>query len=121
MWSSPGGFCERSEHPIVTVEREVREETGLEVRVTGYVGVWIDDYADEPGDSANEIINVAYYLAEPVGGDSGSFDPREVSELGWFTWGEFPTELAPPRTLAAVLDIARRAVMAPILDRPRES
>jgi 8-oxo-dGTP diphosphatase len=119
MWNTPGGFCERGEHPVETVEREVREETGLAVRVTGYVGVWIDDYADAPGDDANEIINVAYYLAEPVGGDTADFDPREVTEVRWFGWQELPAELAPPGTLRAVLAAARGVRAAPILDRPQ--
>ena len=116
-WCSPGGFCERGEHPIDTVAREVFEETGLRVRVTGYLGVWIDDYADEPGRDENEIINVAYYLAEPTGGDEADFDPEEVSELRWFAWDDLPAELAPPRTLGAVIVAARHAAPAPILDR----
>jgi ADP-ribose pyrophosphatase YjhB (NUDIX family) len=116
-WGSPGGFCERGEHPIETVEREVHEETGLRVRVTGYLGVWIDDYADEPGLDENEIINVAYYRAERLGGDEHDFDPAEVSELGWFGWDELPAELAPPRTLPAVLAVARDSGATPILDR----
>jgi ADP-ribose pyrophosphatase YjhB (NUDIX family) len=117
-WGSPGGFCERGEHPIETVEREVLEETGLRVRVTGYLGVWVDDYADEPGLDENEIINVAYYLAEPIGGDERDFDPAEVSELAWFAWDELPADLAPPRTLASVLAAARDAGPTPILDAP---
>jgi 8-oxo-dGTP diphosphatase len=115
-WGPPGGFCERGEHPLETVEREVLEETGLRVRVTGYLGVWVDDYADEPGLDANEIINVAYYSAEPVGGDERDFDPAEVSELAWFSWDEPPDDLAPPGRLAAVLAVARDAQPTPILD-----
>ncbi len=48
MWCAPGGFCEMGEHPIETVEREVLEETGYRVRRTGYIGVWVDRYADDP-------------------------------------------------------------------------
>ena len=116
-WGTPGGFCERGEHPIETTEREVLEETGLRVRLTGYVGVWVDEYADEPGDDENEVINVAYYLAEPVGGSEADFDPAEVSELRWFAWDELPAELAPPGTLETVLAAARSGSPAPILDR----
>jgi ADP-ribose pyrophosphatase YjhB (NUDIX family) len=106
-WGSPGGFCELGEHPIETVEREVLEETGLRIDVTGYIGVWVDDYADEHAVPGNDVINVAYYLAEPVGGDEKAFDPAEVSELAWFAWDELPTDLAPPGTLAEVLAAAR--------------
>jgi ADP-ribose pyrophosphatase YjhB (NUDIX family) len=120
-WASPGGFCELGEHPIETVEREVLEETGLRVRVTGYLGVWVDDYADEPGDEESEVINVAYYRAVPVGGDESDFDPAEVSELRWFAWDELPAELAPPDTLPEVLAAARSSGDSPILDRNGQS
>jgi 8-oxo-dGTP diphosphatase len=116
-WGAPGGFVDVGEHPIETVEREVLEETGLQVLVTSYLGVWVDDYADEPGRTENEVINVAYYGAEPVGGTERDFDPAEVSELGWFAWDELPDDLAPPGTLAAVLTIARDRNPTPILDR----
>jgi ADP-ribose pyrophosphatase YjhB (NUDIX family) len=118
-WGSPGGFCEVGEHPIETVEREVLEETGLRVRVTGYLGVWVDEYADARAVPGTDVINVAYYRAERIGGDERDFDPAEVSELGWFAWDEVPADLAPPRTLPAVLAAARNATAAPILDRPR--
>ena len=117
-WGTPGGFCERGEHPLETVEREVLEETGLRIRVAAYLGVWVDDYADERGGDDNEIINVAYYLAEPAGGSEADFDPAEVSELRWFPWDELPPDLAPPGTLEAVLAAARVARPAPLLDRP---
>lgn len=74
------------EHPIATAEREVREETGLAVTVTGYIGVWVDEYATEPGRGDAETINVAYYRAIRANEDEGSFDADEVSELGWFHW-----------------------------------
>jgi ADP-ribose pyrophosphatase YjhB (NUDIX family) len=107
-WCSPGGFCEVGEHPIETVEREVLEETGLRVAVTGYIGVWVDTYADRPDQDA-DTINVAYYHAVPLSDASGSVDEAEISEVSWFGWDELPLELAPPRTLTAVLAAARIA------------
>jgi ADP-ribose pyrophosphatase YjhB (NUDIX family) len=114
LWGSPGGFVEAGEHPIETVEREVLEETGLRVRVTGYVGVWVDEYpqANQVPDVA--IINVAYYRAEVVGGEEAPH-PSEVTEQRWFARDELPEELAPPGTLEAVLAVVDRAT--PILDR----
>jgi ADP-ribose pyrophosphatase YjhB (NUDIX family) len=121
MWGSPGGFCEVGEHPIETVEREVLEETGLRVAVTGYIGVWVDRYADDPDEADAEVINVAYYLAAPLDGPRGEPDPAEVSEVGWFGWDELPAELAPPGTLDAVLAAAARdgTISASLPDRPR--
>lgn len=116
MWATPGGFCESGEHPVETVKREVFEELGLRVEVTGYIGVWVDDYADEPGRDDNEIINVAYYLAALVDDGSPVLAPAEVSELGWFSWHALPVPLAPPDTLEAVLVAAQRARAAPLLD-----
>jgi ADP-ribose pyrophosphatase YjhB (NUDIX family) len=115
-WSTPGGFSESGEHPIETVEREVLEETGLRVAVSGYIGVWVDDYADPPVPPGSDVINVAYYAATLLDDASPTLDGAEVSEIGWFGWDELPAELAPPGTLAAVLAAARRTTE--IHDRP---
>ena len=122
-WCAPGGFCEVGEHPILTVEREVREETGLRVEVTGYIGVWVDEYADEPGLSDAEVINVAYHHAVPTADEVGPVGATEVSDVRWFGWDDMPTELAPPGTLEAVLTAAREALVrgvspSSLLDRP---
>jgi 8-oxo-dGTP diphosphatase len=115
MWCSPGGFCEIGEHPIETVARETREETGLHVAVGGYLGTWVDVYADDPSDPDAEVINVAYYTATLASDDPPRLDPAEVSEIAWFGWDELPDELAPPGTLEAVLAVAR----SPERSRPR--
>jgi 8-oxo-dGTP diphosphatase len=117
-WCSPGGFCELGEHPIETVEREVYEETGYRVAVTGYIGVWVDRYADEPS-ADDTIINVAYYVAAPAGEAAGAPDDVEVSEVAWFAWDDLPADLAPPGTLEAVLAAARASKPHLLPDHPR--
>jgi 8-oxo-dGTP diphosphatase len=113
LWGSPGGFCEIGEHPADTVVREVREETGLEIDVQGYLGTWVDVYADDPDEADAGVINVAYYAAALVAGEATPADTAEVSEVGWFGWGELPEALAPPGTLEAVLEVARNPARTP--------
>jgi ADP-ribose pyrophosphatase YjhB (NUDIX family) len=67
-WCAPSGFCDHDEHPITTAQRETFEETGLEVTVTGYLGTWVSDYAENDasgtGRDDDVVIAVAYYHAE---------------------------------------------------------
>ena len=87
-WCAPGGFCDAGEHPIETVEREALEETGLRVAVTGYIGVWVDEYADAEAAPSVDVINVAYYTAVTLGGPEGPVDEAEVRAVRWFARDE---------------------------------
>jgi ADP-ribose pyrophosphatase YjhB (NUDIX family) len=118
-WCAPGGFCEVGEHPATTAVREVREEAGLEVEIAGYLGTWVDLYADDPADPDAEVINVAYYTATLASDAPGHPDPAEVSEIGWFAWDELPAELSPPGTLEAALPAASASATTPERSRPR--
>lgn len=77
MWDIPGGYLEAGEHPKDGALREVREETGLEVRITGFGGIYMDTY----GANGVTTLNV-FYEAAVVGGQLSALD--DVSELAWF-------------------------------------
>ena len=47
LWNLPGGALEHGEAPWDGVIREVREETGLEVEVSGLAGVYSKPEADD--------------------------------------------------------------------------
>jgi 8-oxo-dGTP diphosphatase len=102
-WDLPGGFVDGDEHPLDTVRRELREETGLEVEPLEFLGIWMDRYSDD--ESGPATLNL-YWRARVVGGDPAAAD--DVSELRWFAPRELPPagELA-FRNVAEVLAVFR--------------
>jgi 8-oxo-dGTP diphosphatase len=105
-WCAPGGFCSHDEPPEEAAVREALEETGIAIRVTGLLGIWVDAYADDPRvtDPAADWISVAYFSAIADGGVEAP-QAGEVAELGWFAPNDLPRPLAPPATLEAVLRV----------------
>lgn len=86
-WDIPGGFLEAEEHPAACVVREIEEETGLRIRLTALLGIYMDTYSAEDEYTLN-----IHYLAEVVSGK-----PRPASdalELAWFAPNELPVDLA---------------------------
>jgi 8-oxo-dGTP diphosphatase len=88
-WDLPGGFVEEREHPLETLRRELLEETGLEIEVEAFLGIWMDAYSDD--ESGPSTLNL-YWTARVAGGDERAAD--DVAELRWFEPDELPSELA---------------------------
>jgi 8-oxo-dGTP diphosphatase len=124
-WDIPGGFCEADEHPLETARREAREEVGLEVEITGLLGLWLDRYPD-PADVDQPVVTLnAYYHAVAHGTEEGRTDPSESSDLAWFDPDDLPEPIAFPHHAPAVLAAWREAVGAgttvtPLLDARKD-
>lgn len=86
-WDIPGGFLEAGELPLDGMLREVKEETGLDVRVIDQLGVYIDRY-DFEGEDFYTLNH--YYIVEPIGGTLHAAD--DVSEYQWFAFDQLPAE-----------------------------
>ncbi|HZO25958.1 MAG TPA: NTP transferase domain-containing protein [Chloroflexota bacterium] len=100
-WSFPSGFVDRGEVVEEAARREAQEETGLEIEITGLVGVY-----SEPG---NAVIVIAY-AAEPRGGTLRADD--DLVELQGFDPERLP-EMAFPHDAQIVRDwLDRRAGLA---------
>lgn len=83
LWSLIGGGIEPGEEPADALLREVLEETGAEVRITGIVGAYGGDplRVEYPNGHRVGYVTVAYEceLLTPAAPDMD-----EVLELGWF-------------------------------------
>jgi ADP-ribose pyrophosphatase YjhB (NUDIX family) len=90
-WDTIGGFLHEGEDPLVGLRREVREETGLEIETTGFLGTWMDRYGS--GDTAVHTLNL-FWVARMTGGVLAAAD--DVAELAWFE----PEALPAPGELA---------------------
>jgi ADP-ribose pyrophosphatase YjhB (NUDIX family) len=84
-WDIPGGFCEVDEHPLQTAIREVREETGLEIELTGLLGLWLDEYVE------HTTLNI-YYLARPLSRRIRAGD--DADGAAWFAPNALPRRIA---------------------------
>jgi 8-oxo-dGTP diphosphatase len=85
-WCLPAGFMEWSEHPSVTAVREVKEETGLEIKILSFFDVYSG--SDDPRTNAALML----YLAEIVGGTLCAGD--DAMEVGWFSLNDLPSNIA---------------------------
>ena len=111
-WDVPGGFCEADEHPMLTAEREVLEETGLVVRITGLLGMWMDEYGSENDELNRKTTLNVYFHAVPVGEPRLNIPADEVLEASWFEPHSLPTAIAFPRHIVPVLHAWQKAFLA---------
>jgi ADP-ribose pyrophosphatase YjhB (NUDIX family) len=97
-WTFPGGFVERGERAESAAEREVLEETGLEIEVREIVGLYTYE---------GEVPAIAVFAAGVTGGEPIPLD--ETMDVRSFPRDGLPwAEMAFPSTEHALKDYLRR-------------
>lgn len=86
LWSLPAGYQEVDETIETAAVREVREETGLIVRLTGLVDVFTTP--DDPRKPSLLVV----YDAEEIDGELEPGD--ECSEVAWKSLDDLPRDIA---------------------------
>ena len=83
-WTLPKGTPKRDETTEETALREVGEETGLEVRITGVLHA-IEYRFVQSGTRVHKTVH--YFLMEPTGGDLDRHD-HEFDQVRWIDFDE---------------------------------
>lgn len=103
-WAVPGGYMDPGESFSEACEREVKEETGLDVQATHLLGVYTSPHLlVEYADGNKYQLVVLHFEAEQIGGNLEVSD--ETTELAFFSKSEIPildmNELDRKRALAS--------------------
>ena len=97
-WTFPGGFVERGERAEVAAEREVLEESGLEIEVAEIIGLYTYE---------GEVPAIAVFAARVLGGQPTALD--ETMDVKGFPRDGLPwSEMAFPSTKQALTDYLRK-------------
>lgn len=94
-WTLPGGWCDVGLTPAENVVREVREESGFEVKVVKLAAVYDRDKQGHTPPYPYNIYKM-FFICEIIGGKAKT--SNETSEVNFFALDEIPS-LSLARTL----------------------
>ena len=90
-WSIPGGHLEFGETWVETATREVKEETGLEIKNIRFGAVTNDYFPIE-----NKHYVTIWMLSDWSSGEPAILEPDKYIEQDWFDFEHLPTPLFLP-------------------------
>lgn len=99
-WDIIGGFMDADELPEDAAIREAKEETGLDVKITSLLGIYIDRY----GENGDYTLNL-HYIAEVIGGEMKPMD--DVADLEWVPINDVPLDSGFQNTKDGLRDLKK--------------
>lgn len=90
-WSAPGGHLEFGESIEACAQREVLEETGLEIQDLRH-----GPFTNNIFEADNKHYVTAFVFARIAGGEAQVLEPDKCEGWAWFDWAELPEPLFPP-------------------------
>jgi ADP-ribose pyrophosphatase YjhB (NUDIX family) len=103
-WTLPGGWADVGEAPSLAVEREVLEETGIEVKADGIIGVYDANRVED----ALELFHAYKILFSCVVISGELKTSKETTQVGFFPPDDLPEPLSAYRTPPRILQDAIR-------------
>ena len=94
-WSLPGGWADVNQAPSESIAREIREESGFEVRVRKLAAVY-DQERRPPAPLRPFHIYRLFFVCDITGGSART--SIETTETGFFAETEIPADLSLGRT-----------------------
>lgn len=95
-----GGFMEANELPEEAAIREAKEETGLDIKITSLLGIYLDRY----GEDGDYTLNI-HYIGEVLGGEMKAMD--DVVGLEWVKIDEVPLDSGFQNTKDGLRDLKK--------------
>lgn len=108
-WNLPAGWLDVSENPIDGAKREAKEETGLDVKIIGFLGVYsLVRYDLQKVDGFVRHPVKLIFIGKIIAGSTKDHLISEISETKWYSLDEI--EKMDKATLRDwdIEDIARR-------------
>ncbi len=109
QWNLPAGHLDPGESLMAAAKREVREESGLEVELTGICQI------------GNRILEsdtwVSVIFTTKIIGGKIKIDPNEILDVKWFSYEEIlkmRTELRNETMIMGAINNARSGIVAPL-------
>lgn len=108
-WDLPAGHLGSNETIFEATKREIKEESGLDVELTGVCQIGNEKRKDE--------IFISIIFSTKVLSDNIKFNPNEILDVKWFSYEELllmKEQLRIEKMILGAIDNMRNQLIAPI-------